>query len=74
VTVTKTDDAKYINQYEVIRDLGKGSFGKVCIIFHASYLPAYLPTCSLPAYSLRPATGDVGIQGEGVNTIEGGGG
>lgn len=32
--MTKTDDAKYINQYEVIRDLGKGSFGKVKLVKH----------------------------------------
>jgi len=32
ITVTKTGDAKHVNQFEVLRDLGKGSFGKVKLV------------------------------------------
>ena len=29
VTIVKQDDTKFINDFEVLKDLGKGSYGKV---------------------------------------------
>eukprot|EP00293_Proteomonas_sulcata_P009738 CAMPEP_0184301016 /NCGR_PEP_ID=MMETSP1049-20130417/11304_1 /TAXON_ID=77928 /ORGANISM="Proteomonas sulcata, Strain CCMP704" /LENGTH=302 /DNA_ID=CAMNT_0026611881 /DNA_START=166 /DNA_END=1074 /DNA_ORIENTATION=+ len=35
VTARKDDDGKkYVNQYEIVKDLGKGSFGKVKLVKH----------------------------------------
>ena len=35
VTIRKEDGRKFINQYETLKELGKGSFGKVKLIKHA---------------------------------------
>jgi len=32
--VEKTDDAKFVNQFQILKDLGKGSFGKVKLVKH----------------------------------------
>jgi hypothetical protein len=42
VNVVKKDGKKFINQYEIVKDLGKGSFGKV-----------RLPLCSVRAVSKK---------------------
>mmetsp|Transcript_42121 Transcript_42121/g.86060 ORF Transcript_42121/g.86060 Transcript_42121/m.86060 type:complete len:326 (+) Transcript_42121:474-1451(+) len=34
VNVRKEEGVKYVNQYEIVKDLGKGSFGKVKLVKH----------------------------------------